>query len=212
MFFEPPPAREDHASASPPGLPIWYAPPADQAGTMTLTGLELARTPDVVVTLPSITAYRAGCLLNVEVAMRRHTLSADDYQALQMSVFPVMVPGVTSGRPLPDTLLRFGVRFADGTKATTVGQRFERLNIPQEEPPGTRLSWLLGGMSMRSGGEEAGIVTPVGLWLWPLPPREHFELALEWPAGGIELGFTSLDGSAIGSAAERSAPHWPQQP
>ncbi|GAA1684969.1 hypothetical protein GCM10009733_097150 [Nonomuraea maheshkhaliensis] len=211
MFFEPPPAREDDSPAPRPGLPVWYAPPADQAGRVTLLGVVLARTPNAVITLSAITAFSTGCLLNVEVATRRHTLSADDYQALQMSLFPIMVPGLTSGRPLPEALLRFGVRFADGTKATTVGQRFERSRFTQEAPPGPCLFWLPGGMSMRSGDENAASVVPVGLWLWPLPPKEHFELAVEWPAGGVELGFTSLDGSAVAAAAERSAPYWPPE-
>ncbi|MEV1004975.1 hypothetical protein [Nonomuraea sp. NPDC050202] len=38
-------------------------------------------------------------------------------------------------RPLPDQLLRFGVRFAGGAKATTVGRRLNRTRLPQEPPP-----------------------------------------------------------------------------
>jgi hypothetical protein len=48
------------------------------------------------------------------------------------------------------------------------------------------------------------------LWLWPLPPAEAFEFAVEWPSGGIELTIAELDGAAIEAAASRSAPYWPE--
>jgi hypothetical protein len=46
-----------------------------------------------------------------------------------------MITGVKAERPLPDQLLRFGVRFAGGAKATTVGRRLNRTRLPQEPPP-----------------------------------------------------------------------------
>lgn len=174
MFFEPPAAQEESTRPSKPGLPGWYAPPAGETGATMVSDLVLARTPDVVITLPTIQAFGPGCLLNVNIVMRPHTLSPGDFQALQLSVYLHMVTGVDAGR-LPDNLLRFGVRFADGTKATTVGQRFDMARLPQDPPPGPRLSWLPGGASPRSGDEGADVAT-MGLWLWPPPPRETFEL------------------------------------
>jgi hypothetical protein len=207
MFFEPSSAQEEQTRPPTPGLPAWYAPSAEEMGAVMVSGLVLARTPNVVITVPTIQAFSVGCLLNVDIVMRRHTMPLDDFQALQLSVYPHMIRGVSAGR-LPDELLRFGVRFADGAKATTVGQRFDRTQLPQDPPPGPRLSWLLGGMSMRSGDEDAGVI-PMGLWLWPSPPREIFELGVEWPAGGVELSIVDLDGAAIASAAHQSAPYWP---
>jgi hypothetical protein len=58
------------------------------------------------------------------------------------------------------------------------------------------------------GGELA--FGAFGLWLWPLPPAEAFEFAVEWPLGGIELTITELDGAAIVAAASRSASYWPE--
>lgn len=177
-------------------------------GGVVVSGLVLARTANIAVTLPTIQAFETGCLMNVDIVMRPHTLSLEDVQALQLSVYPHMVTGVRAGQ-LPDNLLRFGVRFADGAKATTVGQRFDRTQLPQEPPPGPRLSWLFGGVSMRSGSDDNSVIT-MGLWLWPSPPRETFELGVEWPAGGIELSIVNLDGAAIGSAAQQSVPYWPE--
>jgi hypothetical protein len=36
-----------------------------------------------------------------------------------------------------------------------------------------------------------------GLWLWPLPPAEAFEFAVEWSFGGIDLTIVELGGAAI---------------
>ncbi|MEU4232603.1 hypothetical protein AB0F17_50620 [Nonomuraea sp. NPDC026600] len=180
-------------------------------GAVMVSGLALARTPNVAITLPTIQAFSTGCLINVDIVTRRQTLSPDDFQALQLSVFPHMITGVRADQPLPDQLLRFGVRFADGAKATTVGQRLDRTQLPQDPPPGPQLSLLLPGMSMRSGDEDAGVMT-MGLWLWPSPPRESFELAVEWPVGGIELSIVELDGVAIAAAAQQAVPYWPESP
>ncbi|MBB5084915.1 hypothetical protein [Nonomuraea endophytica] len=35
-----------------------------------------------------------------------------------------------------------------------------------------------------------------------------FQLAVEWPAAGVELTIADVDGAAIASAAERSLPYW----
>ncbi|SDL69603.1 hypothetical protein [Nonomuraea jiangxiensis] len=208
MFFEPPPAQEDTTHTPEPGLPAWAAPPADEMGAVMLSGLVLARSPNVTVHLPTIRAFGDGCLLNVDLYTRPHTLSPEDYQSLFLSVIQNLMAKVGGGR-LPDTLLRFGVRFADGTKATTIGSHLSRRQLQQEPPPpGPRLSWLLGGVAMRSGDQDTGVM-PLGLWLWPSPPPEPFELAVEWPAGGIALSIAELDGAAIASAARRSAPSWP---
>jgi hypothetical protein len=208
MFFEPL-AQEETTRPPKPGLPAWSAPPAEEMGATVISRLVLARTPNVAMTLPTIEAFSTGCLINVDIAMRRQTLSSDDFQALQLSVFPHMITGLGAGQ-LPDQLLRFGVRFADGTKATTVGQRLDLTELPQDPPPGPRLS-MLPDMSLRSGDEDAD-VTIVGLWLWPSPPRDGFEFAVEWPSGGIELTIVELDGAAIADAAQQAIPYWPEPP
>jgi hypothetical protein len=53
-----------------------------------VSGLVLARAPNVAITVPTIQAFSTGCLLNVDIVMRRHTLPLDDFQALQLSVYP----------------------------------------------------------------------------------------------------------------------------
>ncbi|MGR6913166.1 hypothetical protein ACU635_02800 [[Actinomadura] parvosata] len=98
---------------------------------------------------------------------------------------------------MPDRVLRWGVRYADGTKLTTLDER--------GFPPTGPLLLLSPAGDVMTGTLHSG----VRLWLWPLPPPEPFELAVEWPLGGIGLTIVELDGAAIAEAARRSAPYWP---
>jgi hypothetical protein len=210
MFFEPLPAQEESARPPKPGLPAWCAPPAEEMGAILVSRLKLAHSVNVAIIVPTIQVFSTGCLINVDIAMRRHTLSPDGFEALQRSMFFPLITTPEVGQ-LPDQLLRFGVRFADGTKATTVGQRFGRRSLPQDPPPGPQLSLLLPGVSARSDDEDSSVTT-MGLWLWPSPPRDTFEFAVEWPAGGIELSIVRLDGAAIVDAAHQVIPYWPESP
>ncbi|MFI6900652.1 hypothetical protein ACIBKY_05300 [Nonomuraea sp. NPDC050394] len=171
--------------------------------------LMLARTRDIAMIVQTIQAFSTGCLINVDVVTRPHSPASAGDSTLTRAIYQHMVTGVKAGGPLPDDLLRFGVRFADGSKATTIGQRVSKRYPPSAPPPEEpQISWLLPGMSMRSGPEDSSVIV-AGLWLWPSPPAEPFELAVEWPAGGIELTFAEVDGAAIASAAGRSLPYWP---
>jgi hypothetical protein len=113
--------------------------------------------------------------------------------------------GSHGGARLPDKLLRLGVRYADGTKATTIEQHGRQTTASADPPAGPLLSWSPSSSGMH--GRELGF-SGFGLWLWPLPPAEIFEFAVEWPFGGIELTFAELDGAAI-VAAGRSGYYWP---
>lgn len=204
MFFEPPPTQEDLTGPPHPSLPAWLAPPATELGTSMAIDRVLVHNSTVAVALSSVRAYSTGCLLNVEVVLRQNGLSPDAFWDLQMSLYPLARIRSTGGDRLPDKLLRFGVRYADGTKATTVAANAD----PAQEPPkDTRLSWLPGGSTLRSG-RDLGI-HEVALWLWPVPPAEPFEFAVEWPVGGVGLTIVELDGAPIASAARRSTTYWP---
>jgi hypothetical protein len=79
------------------------------------------------------------------------------------------------------------------------------MQASDDQPAGPLLSWTPGsGMRRRELGFS------VGLWLWPLPPAESFEFAVEWPLGGIGLTIVELDGAAIVAAARRSGYYWPE--
>jgi hypothetical protein len=204
MFFEPAPAEPDPVAPGRSDIPPWSNPPALELGAV--VGLErlVARSANVVIAIPTIRVYGPGCLFNVEVVGRQGTLSTSEWWELMMSG-PIYPLGSSEGDRLPEKLLRLGVRYASGAKATTLDREPAR----SAEPTGPVLSWTPGGSG---GGRRAGgdfMFHHFGLWLWPLPPPEKFEFAVEWPFGGIGLTLVEIDGAAIVSAAERSAPYWP---
>ena len=211
MFFEPLPAGEEPALRGWPEPPPWCGPPALETGVVLAVERTVARSANVVVLLPTIRVFRSGCMLDVEVVSRQGTLSEDDWWNLHMSVYGGLLRK-RGGARLPDKLLRLGVRYADGTKATTIEQHRRGAPTSDDPPAGPLLSWSPGGSGgTRRGGEEVSF-SHFGLWLWPLPPGESFEFAVQWPFGGIGLTIVELDGTAIVAAAGRSAPYWPDSP
>jgi hypothetical protein len=108
-----------------------------------------------------------------------------------------------SGDRQPDKLLRLGVRYANGAKAT----RWDVVTCF--------------GLCWRSAsGSNALVVARVaprwpprrGVHVRPFRPvavaaaaRREDRIAVEWPFVGIELTVIELDGRAIVSASERSA-------
>jgi hypothetical protein len=98
-----------------------------------------------------------------------------------------------------ETMLRFGVAFADGRKASNIGG-FARSG---EEPEGPVL-WGMGG----SGG---GGRWQQGFWMWPLPPMGPLSFVCEWPAAGIPLTRVEVDSQSLRDAAGRSRGLFPDQ-
>jgi hypothetical protein len=208
MFFDPVPTEQEPIVR--PELPPWSAPPSQEIGAVLAVERVVARSANVVVLLPTIRVFSTGCILEVEVVSRQGDLSAQDWWYLHMGGSPfAQATGPNGGSQPSESLLRLGVRFADGGKATTVERRQIVANPSGDPPAGPLLSWVPSGSGMR-GGEFS--FSHFGLWLWPLPPTESFEFAVEWPLGGVELTIVELDGAAIASAADRSARYWPSSP
>lgn len=205
MFFEPLPDGEQALAAGLPERPPWSGPPALETGAVLAVEQTVARSPNVVVRLPQVRVFSSGCMLEVEVVSRQDGLSADDWWDLHSSPHRVS-GGLRGGGPLPRKLLRLGVRYADGRKATTLDQRTRWTPARDDPPAGPLLSWWPGSSGMH--GREVGF-SRFGLWLWPLPAAEPFEFAVEWPFGGIALTIVELDGAAIVATASRSASYWP---
>jgi hypothetical protein len=173
MFFEPAPGGEERGAVRLPESPPWSSPPAQEAGVTLAVNQLVARSANVTVFLPAIRAFSSGCMLEVEIVSRQAALSDDDWWALQVAVHSVHRG--FRGPGLPGRLLRLGVRYPDGRKATTLGHpRVERDDGP---PDGPLLSWWPASTGSRGGGELG--FSHFGLWLWPLPPAGNFEFAVE---------------------------------
>jgi hypothetical protein len=204
MFFEPLPAGTE-TPAELPESPPWSGPPRLEAGAVLAVDQTVARSANVVVRLPTIRAFGAGCLLAVDVVSRQ--LSDDDWWLLRFS--PYGFDRLRGGVPLPPRLLRLGVRYSDGRKSTTLESQVVRRKHASDDPPtGPRLALWPASSGMHGRPEVA--FRSFAMWLWPLPPAEAFEFAVEWPFGGIELTIVELDGAAIVGAAGRPARYWPE--
>ena len=208
MFFEPLPAGEVTATGGfrLPERPLWSGPPELETGAILAVEQTVARSPNVVLRVPTIRAFRTGCMLDVEVVSRQGGLSEDDWWDLHSSAY-IRSHELHGGAPLPRKLLRLGVRYADGRKATTIERRPRGPQARDDPPSGPLLSYHPGSSGMY--GQDLGF-SGFGLWLWPLPPAEPFEFAVEWPFGSIGLTITEFDGAAIVGAADRSASYWPE--
>jgi hypothetical protein len=114
-FFEPPapppgPVSRAMVVSSPP----WLGPPLNALPGIAPVELVIARTDETVVALAGIQAYPAG--FGFTLCLRLRTVSPREEQQ-----FPYLLDRVpVEGGPLPDELLRFGVQFADGRKATNL--------------------------------------------------------------------------------------------
>ena len=197
-FFEPPPVLDEPPEHVPPP---WLQPPRDVLAALVPDRRILARTAAVAVLLSHVDVYPTGCQFRLRVAARRPVdMDLEDWWNLRDVLFDGSgrrhARQATAG--LPDEVPRFGVQFSDGTKATTTGA------FPGAPLTGTPEGPVLFGHGGGGGGSEYDVAMNWPLWLWPLPPREDFDLVVEWPALGITMTRTKVDGRAINEAAQRT--------
>jgi hypothetical protein len=112
-----------------------------------------------------------------------------------------MRPARTAKRELPPDLLRFGVEFADGGRATSLDLYVLSPHDPAGAPKPPVL-WPCGG---GGGGGRWGH----DVWVWPLPPAGPLTFACEWPALGIPFSRAVIDAGRIHDAACRAHLLWP---
>jgi hypothetical protein len=203
-FFEPPPS-----APRPPDVPAphpWWQAPRNELGAPVPLRLVLARSERVAVALVGATAYTTGVALTIAVRWRRQV--ADHSEDLYDDPFEhpfglTMMRRRPTGELSPE-ILRFGVQFSDGRKATTVG------GLPwvdggdaDEEPTGPVL--------MEGGGGGGDGEWDSDFWLWPLPPPGPLTFAVEWPSAQIELTKHEVDATLILEASALSEQLWPEE-
>ena len=193
-FFEPPPQPEppDEGFERKP----WFGAPRNEIGVSTGLRLALARTDEVAVALVDVVAFTTGASLNL-VVLRRAPAEPGTFDHPFGHFW--RMPGKRG--ELPRELLRFGVEFSDGGKATTLGERF--LGV-EGEPPGPVLT--------PGGGSGSDNFWESSFWLWPLPPPGPLAFVVEWPAEGIALTRHEVDAEPIVEASGRSEQLWPEEP
>jgi hypothetical protein len=188
-FFKPPAPVEDPEPRPP--QPPWAGPPYGVLpGTVALEVI-LAGSERAAVYLGRCAAYPAGVELEVRV------LLAPDAEELDPSLNGIYHrPGRSSSY---ESMLRFGIEFADGRRVSNVGGRGHGL----DEPDGPVL-WGMGG----GGG---GGRWHQDFWVWPLPPAGPLSFVCEWPAAEIALTRVDVDGQVLTEAAGRAREMFPDR-
>lgn len=197
-FFEPPPpAPAEHVEGGNP--PPWTGRPRGTPLGEVVSGLSLARSETGRLSITYLDAYPEGFELEIEA---RTTVAYHDLTRTGDSapdVFGRHWPTVGERRDvLPPQLVRIGVQFADGRKATNITGHSHPVQGP--------VMWALGGGGRGGQGESR---FHQGYWVSPLPPSGPVTVACQWPASGIPLLRHELDGQLILDGADRARGMFP---
>jgi hypothetical protein len=189
-------------------MPPWLGAPKGVLPGIVPLELVLARTAQIAVCVTRLGVYPSGFDLDLV------TMASDEADELD----PLLFAGRRfrhrrrreGDEEIPKGMLRFGVEFADGRKATnTADQPLANLaggtmsistmtsrSDPPQEPAGPVLN--LGGGGGGGGNWRQSI------WIWPLPPAGQLTFVCQWPEANIELTRHQIDAQIILDAATRA--------
>jgi hypothetical protein len=193
-FFEVPPRPPvpEVARAVAVSPPAWSGPPHAVLPGIAPLGLIIARTEETVVAIAGLQVYPQGFGFTLNLRLRTVSIR-------EVRQFPQWFESFTpEGDRLPDELLRSGVQFADGRKATSLDRPW---HDPEEEPHGPVLN--------ESGAGGSASSYDVEYWVWPLPPAGPLAFVSEWPVRGIAESRAEIDAGLIHEAATRAMTLWP---
>jgi hypothetical protein len=105
------------------------------------------------------------------------------------------------GAKFDDDVLRFGITYGDGRKATVFDPH------PWWVDPAGRATPDI--VLMQRGGGGGGSSWDFRFWAWPRPPEGPLEFVVEWPSEGIELTRAAVDSAVVRDASARAVTLWP---
>ena len=170
----------------------WRGTSDDTTGMVVPLVRVLARTDEVAILVGGFVAYPAGFDLTVITIARLAWAKRG-------------IPPNPMGYGFPDRgfpsseFLRFGLRFADGSKAT---------NIEFGHSAGRGGDGVRGLLPRGSSG--GGRKYTSRYWCEPLPPKGALGLLCEWPKYGITETEDVISADLILAAAEQATAIWPE--
>ncbi|MET8335576.1 hypothetical protein [Streptosporangium canum] len=155
-FFTAPPPRvreQEKEREDPP----WAGPPNDiLGGVVPIEGM-LFRSETLAIVLTSAVAFPAGVTIRLQMAARRvEGVNEDTWWDRHDLMFGHHQHRFRAEDSLPDEVVRFGVRFPDGSKATTVDGRADSGKWPPPRPEGPILK-----RSRGAARQETTVRSPV---------------------------------------------------
>jgi hypothetical protein len=196
-FFEPPP-QPPEPPPEPPRRP-WAGERDAVIGRTVALNLVIGRSDKAALWIPALTAYLDGFEFDIELRYRR------DEAEVEHPFFLGHHPRRRRRPPeegLDPDLLRLGIQFSDGRKATNIESRMSfRMPGEPDEPPEGPVLFPRGG----GGGDGRW---QQGFWVWPLPPEGPLAFVCEWPAADIPETRNEIDSALIGDAAGAAVILW----
>ncbi len=196
----------DRDEESEPAAPDWFGPPDDWLGGVIPVELLLGRGEDAAAYLTRLVAYPTGFGFTIEVLSRKASelwLEPFEFRAAHTAA---------AGGELPPELIRYGIQYPDGRRATAFGDFIDgtstRLaaldpNGPSPDPDMELILTTQGGSGGRRHSSQE-------CWVWPLPPESGVvSFVCEWPRFSIPESAAELESSRIHEAARRARQVWP---
>jgi len=198
-FFDiPAPAPDDE----PPGPAEEYTEGRWLAGVLAVEQI-IGRSDQAAVAVRRISVLPASFEIEVVAWLRRPPPRRPRRRFPHEILLSLDRPWVS--RPedgsLPPDLVRFGIQFPDGGRATNVDAGWPRLDV---DPPEH-------GLRTQGGSSSTGEASQ-RFSAWPVPASGDVVLVCEWPAHGIAESRLTIDGDALRAAAARAQPVWPDEP
>jgi hypothetical protein len=190
-FFDEPEIQEPEFEEPEPHRLPWRGTSEDTTGVVLPIVRVLARNEEVAILVSGLVAYPGGFDLTLITIARL----AWAKRGIPPNPMGYLLPDRPASSP---EILRFGVRFADGSKAlnTGLGQGAGRSGA------GVR------GLRQR-GSHGGGRKYTTRYWCEPLPPPGPLGLVCEWAKYGIPETEEVISADLILAAAEQAKPIWP---
>ena len=168
-------------------------------GKTVALNLVLGRSDTAALWIPALTASADGFEFDLEL---RHDLDEEEFGD---PFFFGHRPGRrrrTSEGGLDPELLRFGIQFSDGRKATNIDTRIPSRTPGVDEPPGGLV------LSPRGGGGGQGRWRQ-DFWVSPLPPAGPLAFVCEWPVAAIPETRNEVDWPSCATRRPKRFPSGP---
>jgi hypothetical protein len=199
-FTRPPPELSEEDLDQ----PEWSDRPRGWLGGTVALELLVARSDDAAVYVTSISAYPVGFAFSLHAYIRHGTRAH--------GVLAAMASHDPWGSDEPADLLRHGLEFSDGRKASTfhewdAGGTYATMGAVAGEAPGPDPG-KVAVLSVR-GGHGSMVHAEEECWVWPLPPPVPLAFVCEWPELGISESRAEIQAELIREAAQRATEIWP---